>query len=83
MDGYLLHRTFLVGYSLSIADLAIWSGLAGEYLTYNYVCIHLCLCVCLDSAIIFYFCSNWASMGKLEGLQEISKLGAMVQFNIS
>ncbi|XP_017219020.1 glutamate--tRNA ligase, cytoplasmic [Daucus carota subsp. sativus] len=28
VDGYLLHRTFLVGYSLSIADLAIWSGLA-------------------------------------------------------
>lgn len=30
LDGYLLKRTFLVGHSLSIADLAIWSGLAGN-----------------------------------------------------
>ncbi|RWR94971.1 glutamate--tRNA ligase, cytoplasmic [Cinnamomum micranthum f. kanehirae] len=29
VDDYLLPRTFLVGYSLSIADIAIWSGLAG------------------------------------------------------
>ncbi|KAG9129722.1 hypothetical protein Leryth_015426 [Lithospermum erythrorhizon] len=29
VDRYLLHRTFLVGHSLSIADLAIWSCLAG------------------------------------------------------
>ncbi|KAK7269497.1 hypothetical protein RIF29_22228 [Crotalaria pallida] len=29
IDGYLEKRTFFVGYSLSIADLAIWSGLAG------------------------------------------------------
>ncbi|XP_016445352.2 glutamate--tRNA ligase, cytoplasmic-like [Nicotiana tabacum] len=29
VDGYLLQRTFLVGYSLSIADIAVWSGLAG------------------------------------------------------
>ncbi|XP_072954880.1 glutamate--tRNA ligase, cytoplasmic [Typha angustifolia] len=28
VDGYLALRTFLVGYSLSIADIAIWSGLA-------------------------------------------------------
>ncbi|PSS08412.1 Glutamate--tRNA ligase [Actinidia chinensis var. chinensis] len=30
IDGYLLARTFLVGHSLSIADIAIWSGLAGN-----------------------------------------------------
>lgn len=30
VDGILLKQTFLVGYSLSIADIAIWSGLAGE-----------------------------------------------------
>eukprot|EP00262_Sarcandra_glabra_P015549 TRINITY_DN4809_c0_g1_i1.p1 TRINITY_DN4809_c0_g1~~TRINITY_DN4809_c0_g1_i1.p1 ORF type:complete len:740 (+),score=121.83 TRINITY_DN4809_c0_g1_i1:93-2312(+) len=30
VEGYLLLRTFLVGYSLSIADIAIWSGLAGS-----------------------------------------------------
>ncbi|XP_060167448.1 glutamate--tRNA ligase, cytoplasmic [Lycium barbarum] len=29
VDGYLLQRTFLVGHSLSIADIAVWSGLAG------------------------------------------------------
>ncbi|XP_031500951.1 glutamate--tRNA ligase, cytoplasmic [Nymphaea colorata] len=29
VDTYLLKRTFLVGYSLSVADIAIWSGLAG------------------------------------------------------
>nr|XP_010941452.1 glutamate--tRNA ligase, cytoplasmic [Elaeis guineensis] len=29
VDGYLSLRTFLVGYSLSIADIAVWSGLAG------------------------------------------------------
>ncbi|KAM7486673.1 hypothetical protein LguiA_002682 [Lonicera macranthoides] len=29
IDGYLLHRTFLVGNNLSIADIAIWAGLAG------------------------------------------------------
>lgn len=29
VDSYLALRTFLVGYSLSIADIAIWSGLAG------------------------------------------------------
>ncbi|XP_004495831.1 glutamate--tRNA ligase, cytoplasmic-like [Cicer arietinum] len=29
IDDYLEKRTFLVGYSLSIADLAIWAGLAG------------------------------------------------------
>ncbi|PNX82427.1 putative glutamate-tRNA ligase cytoplasmic-like, partial [Trifolium pratense] len=29
IDEYLEKRTFLVGYSLSIADVAIWAGLAG------------------------------------------------------
>ncbi|CAA6659634.1 unnamed protein product [Spirodela intermedia] len=29
IDGYLLLRTFLVGYSISVADIVIWSGLAG------------------------------------------------------
>ncbi|KAI3709090.1 hypothetical protein L2E82_38845 [Cichorium intybus] len=29
VDGYLLQRTFLVGNSLSVADIAIWSYLAG------------------------------------------------------
>lgn len=36
VDGILLQRTFLVGYSLSIADIAIWSGLAGEVSTLLY-----------------------------------------------
>ncbi|KAF8407474.1 hypothetical protein HHK36_006608 [Tetracentron sinense] len=30
VDGYLLLRTFLVGHSFSVADIAIWSGLAGS-----------------------------------------------------
>ncbi|KAK7278079.1 hypothetical protein RJT34_23103 [Clitoria ternatea] len=30
IDEYLERRTFLVGFSLSIADLAIWAGLAGS-----------------------------------------------------
>jgi hypothetical protein len=30
LDDFLQSRTFLVGYSLSIADVAIWSGLAGR-----------------------------------------------------
>lgn len=30
VDGYLLQHTFLVGHSLSIADIAVWSGLAGS-----------------------------------------------------
>ncbi|KAK1279278.1 hypothetical protein QJS04_geneDACA004742 [Acorus gramineus] len=30
VDGFLSQRTFLVGYSLSIADVAVWSGLAGS-----------------------------------------------------
>lgn len=34
MDCYLTLQTFLVGYSLSIADIAVWSGLAGSILTY-------------------------------------------------
>ncbi|XP_050221692.1 glutamate--tRNA ligase, cytoplasmic [Mercurialis annua] len=29
IDGFLETRTFLVGYSLSIADMAVWAGLAG------------------------------------------------------
>ncbi|KAK4339804.1 hypothetical protein RND71_041266 [Anisodus tanguticus] len=29
VDGYLLQHTFIVGHSLSIADIAVWSGLAG------------------------------------------------------
>ncbi|PKA63043.1 Glutamine--tRNA ligase [Apostasia shenzhenica] len=29
VDGHLALRTFLVGYSLSVADIAVWSGLAG------------------------------------------------------
>ncbi|KAF3678272.1 putative nectarin-1-like [Capsicum annuum] len=29
VDGYLPQHTFLVGHSLSIADIAVWSGLAG------------------------------------------------------
>lgn len=29
VDGYLLHRTFLIGHSLSVADITIWSYLAG------------------------------------------------------
>lgn len=43
LDGYLLKRTFLVGHSLSIADLAIWSGLAGKILE------------CLIPSLIFSF----------------------------
>uniref|UniRef100_A0A5B7BD11 glutamate--tRNA ligase n=1 Tax=Davidia involucrata TaxID=16924 RepID=A0A5B7BD11_DAVIN len=35
VDGYLLKRTFLVGDSLSIADIAIWSGLAGTGLRWE------------------------------------------------
>lgn len=30
VDNHLSLRTFLVGYSLSIADIAIWSSLAGK-----------------------------------------------------
>nr|AFK45146.1 unknown [Lotus japonicus] len=30
IDGYLEKRSLIVGYSLSIADLAIWAGLAGS-----------------------------------------------------
>ncbi|KAI3729361.1 hypothetical protein L6452_18017 [Arctium lappa] len=30
VDGYLLQRTFLDGHSLSIADMAVWSYLAGK-----------------------------------------------------
>ena len=30
VDAHLALRTFLVGYSLSIADVSIWSGLAGN-----------------------------------------------------
>ncbi|KAF6171211.1 hypothetical protein GIB67_001926 [Kingdonia uniflora] len=30
VDGYLLLKTFLVGYNLSIADIEIWSALAGS-----------------------------------------------------
>lgn len=33
VDAHLALRTFLVGYSLSIADVSIWSGLAGNSLT--------------------------------------------------
>lgn len=29
VDNYLSLRTFVVGYSLSVADIAVWSGLAG------------------------------------------------------
>ncbi|CAH1419869.1 unnamed protein product [Lactuca virosa] len=29
VDGYLLHRTFLIGHTLSVADITIWSYLAG------------------------------------------------------
>ncbi|KAI3754936.1 hypothetical protein L1987_54728 [Smallanthus sonchifolius] len=29
VDGFLLHRTFLVGQSLSVADVVVWSYLAG------------------------------------------------------
>ncbi|KAJ6397379.1 hypothetical protein OIU77_018403 [Salix suchowensis] len=35
IDNYLQTRTFLVGYSLSIADIAIWSGLAGTGLRWE------------------------------------------------
>lgn len=31
VDGHLALRTFLVGHSLSIADIAIWSVLAGRF----------------------------------------------------
>ncbi|KAJ0946962.1 putative glutamate--tRNA ligase [Helianthus annuus] len=30
VDGYLLHHTFLVGQSLSVADIVVWSYLAGK-----------------------------------------------------
>ncbi|KAJ4826556.1 hypothetical protein Tsubulata_024499 [Turnera subulata] len=33
IDSFLEKRTFLVGHSLSIADIAIWSGLAGTEFT--------------------------------------------------
>lgn len=29
LDGYLVSRTFLVGYALSIADIVVWSNLTG------------------------------------------------------
>ncbi|KAK6915754.1 Glutamyl/glutaminyl-tRNA synthetase, class Ib, catalytic domain [Dillenia turbinata] len=35
LDGYLSSRTFMVGHSLSIADIAIWSGLAGSGLRWE------------------------------------------------
>lgn len=35
IDEYLEKCTFLVGYSLSIADLAIWAGLAGKGFSYD------------------------------------------------
>ena len=41
IDDYLEKRTFLVGYSLSIADLAIWAGLAGKYIFMIPIPIHL------------------------------------------
>ena len=31
VDNYLQSGTFLVGHSLSIADVAVWSALAGMY----------------------------------------------------
>jgi glutathione S-transferase len=30
VDGYLISRTFLVGHGLTIADIAVWSNLAGK-----------------------------------------------------
>jgi glutathione S-transferase len=30
VDGYLTSRTFLVGHGLTIADIAVWSNLAGK-----------------------------------------------------
>ena len=30
VDGYLASRTFLVGHELTIADIAVWSNLAGK-----------------------------------------------------
>jgi glutathione S-transferase len=30
VDGYLMSRTFLVGHVLTIADITVWSNLAGE-----------------------------------------------------
>jgi glutamyl-tRNA synthetase len=32
LDGYLASRTFLVSYGLSIADIVVWSNLAGNCL---------------------------------------------------
>lgn len=43
IDDYLEKRTFLVGYSLSIADLAIWAGLAGKYIYMTPIPIQLYL----------------------------------------
>jgi glutathione S-transferase len=43
IDDYLEKRTFLVGYSLSIADLAICAGLAGKYIFMIPMPIHLYL----------------------------------------
>jgi glutathione S-transferase len=38
LDDFLQSRNFLVGYSFSIADVAIWSGLAGRSSDNTYLC---------------------------------------------
>jgi glutamyl-tRNA synthetase len=45
VDNHLSLRTFLVGYSLSVADIAVWSGLAGMLfiIGHLYICRNLIL----------------------------------------
>ena len=60
VDNYLSLRTFLVGYSLSIADIAVWSGLAGMLfiIGHLYTCSHLFLGVCCQLKHMFIYAGH-------------------------
>jgi hypothetical protein len=76
----LASQTFLVAYSFSIADIAVWSNIAGEFLPIL-IGVHLNFQnhISLNWEVTLIFVRNWPTMGKPEKVQEISKPCLLVQ----
>jgi len=79
VDGYLASRTFLVGHGLTVADIAVWSNLAGKL----WVCLPFffkaCSRHCNVYQIVSFFFRDWSTVGESKEIKEIPKSCPLVQ----
>jgi hypothetical protein len=79
VDGFLASRTFLVGHGLTVADIAVWSNLAGKL----WVCLpfffQACSRHCNIYQIVSFFSRDWSTVGESKEIKEIPKSCPLVQ----